>query len=71
MIYLKFADIHNLNAINSYAREKIDNTKDLADTYGIRIKNAYGKNQVSNHQQNDPGTNESYNYSEYNSLNFP
>ena len=24
MISLKFADIHDLNAINSYAREKID-----------------------------------------------
>lgn len=57
------------NKLIDKPKEKIDNTKDLADTYGIRIKNAYGKKQMSNHQQNDPGTNESYNYSEYNSLN--
>lgn len=57
------------NKLIDKPKEKIDNTKDLADTYGIRIKNAYRKKQMSNHQQNDPASNESYNYSEYNSLN--
>ena len=44
MIYLKFADIHNLNAINSYAREKIDN-KDISwlPTYKDKIGNEEGK----------------------------
>ena len=44
MIYLKFADIHNLNAINSYAREKIDN-KDISwlPTYKDKIGSEEGK----------------------------
>ena len=57
------------NKLIDKPQEKIDNTKDLAATYGIKIKNAYNKNQMSNHQQNDPASNESYNYTSYNTLN--
>lgn len=58
-----------MNKLIDKPQEKIDNTKDLAEKYNIKIKDAYGKNQESNHQENIPASNESYSYSEYSSLN--
>lgn len=71
--YLKDVKISSgflgFNKLVDKPQEKIDNTKDIAAEYDIHIGNAYNKNQQSNHQQDDPASNESFNYSGYNSLN--